>query len=49
MNEKITCECELETARGNLYRHRKNHLHIEKMEKINKIKELEEELKRLKQ
>lgn len=48
MNEKIICECGFETARANLYRHRKSHLHIEKMEKINRIKELEEELERLK-
>jgi hypothetical protein len=49
MKEKILCECGFETARANLYRHRKSHIHIEKMERINRIKELEEELKRLKQ
>ena len=46
--EKVECECGFVCARSNLSRHRKNHLHIEKMEKINRIIELQEELDRLK-
>ena len=46
--EKITCECGFVTARSNIYRHRKSHIHIKKMEKINRIQELEAELEKLK-
>lgn len=48
MNEKIVCECGFITARANLYRHRKSHKHVEKMDKLNKIAKLETELKMLK-
>lgn len=48
LKEKIICECGFVTARCNLSRHRKSHLHINKIEKINRIKELEAELKKLK-
>ena len=46
--EKVECECGYVCAKGNLSRHRKSHIHIEKMEKINRIQELEAELKKIK-
>lgn len=45
--EKVICECGFVTARSNLYRHRKSHIHINKMDKINRIHELEAELEKL--
>jgi hypothetical protein len=47
LNEKIVCQCGFETSRSNLSRHMRSHIHIQKMEKINKISELKKELKRL--
>lgn len=32
--KKVTCECGKETALANLSRHRKNHLHINRMLKL---------------
>ena len=48
LNEKIICDCGFVTARGNLYRHKKSNKHIKKMKTINRIAELEAELKMLK-
>lgn len=48
LKEKIECPCGFITARCNLSRHKKSHIHINKMLKINRIKELEEELNQLK-
>jgi 1,2-phenylacetyl-CoA epoxidase catalytic subunit len=45
MNEKIFCECGFETARSNLYRHKKGSIHTQNMEKISGNKE--ETLKKL--
>ena len=47
LNEKVECECGFITARGNLSRHKKSHLCVDKMKKINRIRELKEELMRL--
>lgn len=55
MSEKIKCDCGFMTARCNLSRHKKSHIHIKKMEKagklknMEKIKQLKEELKKLKE
>jgi hypothetical protein len=46
-NEKVICECGFVSARSNLARHKKSHLHINKMKKINRINELKKELKKL--
>lgn len=46
LNEKIECECGFMTARCNLSRHKKSHIHLQKMQKIqknNKIQELKQE------
>jgi hypothetical protein len=48
MCEKVKCECGFVTARCNMSRHKKSHLHIEKMEKINKEKEIREKIENLK-
>lgn len=47
LKERIVCECGFETSRNNLPRHRKSHLHIEKMEKIERVRELRLEMKSL--
>ena len=47
LSERIQCECGFVTARCNLSRHKKSHVHIDKMEKINRIKVLKEELAQL--
>lgn len=47
LSEKIECPCGFHTARANLSRHRKSHIHIEKMKRIDRIQELKDELMRL--
>lgn len=54
LKEKVECECGFVTARSNLSRHKKSHLHIEKMEEIEeekeniiKKKELEKKLEKM--
>lgn len=48
LNEKIECECGFVTARCNISRHRKSHLHENKMQKIGKIFELKQDKQELK-
>ncbi len=45
--EKVECDCGFVCSRSNLSRHKKGHLHINKMKKINRILELKAELKEL--
>jgi hypothetical protein len=47
LKEKVECECGFVTARCNLSRHKKSHLHIEKIEKIKRKNELERELEKI--
>lgn len=44
IQEKIECECGFVTAKCNLSRHRKSHIHIKKMKSINKIKDKEQKI-----
>lgn len=46
LNEKVECECGAISARSNLYRHRKSHLHIQKMGKADEIAKLTKQKKR---
>ena len=49
MSQKITCECGFVTARGNLSRHKKGHLHIQRMGDYDEIVELEEAMEEINQ
>ena len=48
MKEQVECECGMKIGRGNMTRHKKGHLHLDKIEKVRRIKELRQELKKLK-
>ena len=48
LNEKVTCECGFVTARCNLSRHKKSHLHTDKMVNIDRINKIKEEMNQLK-
>jgi hypothetical protein len=43
LKEEVECECGFVTAKCNLARHRKNHLHTKRMENIKRMNEIKEE------
>ena len=47
MCEKIMCQCGVMTARANMSKHRKTMHHLEYINKNDKVKQLEEENKKL--